>query len=343
MATTCDKAYKLVNAAFERKRLAHAFLISGPVGSGKETLAARMVQMVNPPEQGPEMGLFGEALEPEADEDQAGLKEVAGEYVRVIRPQSKSRQIKVEEVRELEKFCNFSAPKAKWKVGVIVDVDRLNEAGANAFLKTLEEPPSQSLLILLTTEAERLLPTIKSRCVELVLHAPGQTKQEFPDEFLGMIKMLSSPARNENEAMAKALAAQNVFSQFLGSRKAILAKAAEQAFKEEMAIYKQSADKSWLDDRENAHKASVEADYLQERLHYCESLISWLGDVIRIKVGWEDLDIPVAKAWSEDYANRQSLDQLMRRLDEIQELRSLLETNATEALVFEVTFLKAFS
>ena len=94
-----EKAFDLIEAAHDRGRLAHAFLVTGPAGSGKEALVARVIQMVNPPEQG--MGganLFGEMEAPE----QKNLDELEGDLVRIVRPRSKSRRITVEDMRDLE-------------------------------------------------------------------------------------------------------------------------------------------------------------------------------------------------------------------------------------------------
>ncbi|NIP97649.1 MAG: hypothetical protein GWO24_31150, partial [Akkermansiaceae bacterium] len=78
-----------------------------------------------------------------------------------------------DEIRELERSMYLAAPAGLWKVGVIIDADRMYEEPANAFLKTLEEPPPGCLLLLLTAHPEFLLPTIRSRCVEIALQGAG--------------------------------------------------------------------------------------------------------------------------------------------------------------------------
>ena len=81
-----------------------------------------------------------------------------------IEPKSKSRQILVDDVDALISRMQQTAYGGEWKVGIISDADRMNVAAANKLLKTLEEPPKQSLLLLLTSSADALLPTIVSRC-----------------------------------------------------------------------------------------------------------------------------------------------------------------------------------
>jgi len=95
------------------------------------------------------------------------LDELEGDLVRVVRPYGKARFIRVDEIRELEKSMFQAADAGKWKVGVVVDADRMQASASNAFLKTLEEPPKGCLLLLLTHSPERLLPTILSRCVNI--------------------------------------------------------------------------------------------------------------------------------------------------------------------------------
>ncbi len=146
MAYTAEKAFHLMESAHQRGRLAHAFLITGEAGSGKSQLAAKVISLVNPPEDTGGENLFGEA---EAVQEKS-LDELEGDLVRVIRPQSKSRRIRVDDMRVLEKSFHVASAPGKWKVGVVLHADRMNESAENAFLKTLEEPPEDSLLLLLS-------------------------------------------------------------------------------------------------------------------------------------------------------------------------------------------------
>lgn len=165
MSHTAEKSFELIKSAHERQRLAHAFLITGALGSGKEQLASRLISLVNGSSDSGGMDLFGEPTE----EKILPLDEQENGWVRIIRPRSKSRQISVDDIRDLEHTLQLAAPSGETKVGVIVDADRMNEKAENAFLKTLEEPPDRTLLMLLTTKPQRLLPTILSRCVQVNL------------------------------------------------------------------------------------------------------------------------------------------------------------------------------
>jgi DNA polymerase-3 subunit delta' len=84
-------------------------------------------------------------------------------HMTIIRPQSKSRIIKIERIRDLERLLNLKSGGIL-RIGLIIDAERMNDQAQNAFLKTLEEPAPNTLLILASTSPGQLLPTIRSRC-----------------------------------------------------------------------------------------------------------------------------------------------------------------------------------
>ena len=83
---------------------------------------------------------------------------------RILRPGSKSRRILIEDVRAVEPFLALRAEAHETKLVVILEADRMMDEPANAFLKTLEEPPEYAVFILATTELRRLPVTVLSRC-----------------------------------------------------------------------------------------------------------------------------------------------------------------------------------
>jgi DNA polymerase-3 subunit delta' len=87
-----------------------------------------------------------------------------------LRPINKMRQISVDATRAMLRFVAHSPQQAACKVVILYEADRMHKSAANAFLKTLEEPPSDSFLILLTTRPYELLPTIRSRCFTVKIH-----------------------------------------------------------------------------------------------------------------------------------------------------------------------------
>lgn len=336
MSQSAEKSFELIKAAYERKRLAHAFLITGALGCGKEILASRLISLVNGSQQASGADLFGDPIEEKTiplDEQEAG-------WVRVIRPRSKSRRISVKEIRDLEHTLQLAAPKGETKVGVIVDADRMNEQAENAFLKTLEEPPNNTLLLLLSTKPERLLPTILSRCVQVKLTGGRSLGADGGDE---LVATLNGVVANGFGGPIAALHLKMVFTDFLAGKKAEAEAAAKAAEKEEIATYRDGTDGTWLKEREDFHKAAAEADYLEARSRYLDVILAWLADLIRIKTGSGGLDFPESEALLMKIAENESVPQLAKRLEALEKLRQTLETNASEPLALEVGFLKAFA
>jgi DNA polymerase-3 subunit delta' len=336
MAFAPDHAFDLVKSAHERGRLAHAFLISGPRGSGKERLAARIVRLLDAREAGGGFDLFGEAVV----EEVPPLDELAGEWVRIVRPQSKSRRIVVDAIRELEKGLYVSSGPKTWKVGVICDADRMAAAAENAFLKTLEEPPPRTLLLLLTGNPGGLLPTVLSRCVRLPLLGKPDLSEGSGADLLAALDLV---ARGGFGSASVALALKSVFSSILETRKAGAVEAAEALLKEEEKALAKGFEGDWLKRREDALKATAESDYIGERSRLFDVLQSWMADVLRCKTGAGGLEFPGSTAATARLAAAEDLGGLIRRMEALGEMRSNLDTNAQEQLALEVGFLKAFA
>lgn len=336
MAYTADHAYELVEAAHTRGRLAHAFLISGARGSGKESLAAKIIHLINGDgASGGGFDLFGEAVAVEVP----ALDELEGQWVRILRPRMKSRRIAVDAIRDLERPLRLAAPEGKWKVGVVVDADRMGAEASNAFLKTLEEPPDRTILLLLTANPQALLPTILSRCVRLPLLGGFGLEADGGKELVTALDKAASTGFGNPLA---ALTIKGIFASILEQRKAAASDAAEEALKEEEKTYKQVTEGDWLKRREEFHKATAESEYLQSRAQLFDVLTAWMADVLRVKSGAGGLEFPGSATTYNKVAAGETTDRLLRRMDALATLRRSLETNAQEQLALEVGFLKAF-
>ena len=160
-------------------RLAHAWLICGPRGIGKATLAYRIARFVLSGG-GSGGGLFGDApqslaIEPDhpvfhrvISGGHADLKVVERGWTDDKKTRMKT-EIPVDDARGIGGFLSLTPAEGGWRVVIIDAVDELNRSGANAILKILEEPPKNALLLLVSHSPGRLLPTIRSRCRRLVL------------------------------------------------------------------------------------------------------------------------------------------------------------------------------
>jgi DNA polymerase III subunit delta' len=335
MAYLADRAFEMISSAHQRQRLAHAFLISGAHGSGKENLAARLIQLVNGSDKSGGFDLFGEAVvaaTPPLDDLESG-------WIRIIRPRMKSRRIGVAEIRDLEQTLHLAAPGGACKVGVITEADRMNDQAANAFLKTLEEPPQNTLLLLLTANPQRLLPTILSRCVRLPLLGGRPLLEEGGAELVAALN--AAAARGFGTPVA-ALHLKAAFASFLTDFREQADAAAKVAEKEEVAAYRDGTDGKWLKEREDFHKAAAEAEYLDGRARLFDVLMAWMADLLRLKVRATGLDFPESAPALQAIAEAETEGRLLKRLEALDALRRTLETNAFEPLAIEVGFLKAF-
>lgn len=187
-----QRPIKLLQAMLDGGRLPHALLISGPPGVGKRTLAMKLAQAVN---------CLGDVTADACGTCSGCEKIERGLHPDVVElmPEGKARKIKVEAVRDLRSRIAFKPYEGRCKVFIIREADRMGEEASNALLKTLEEPPPESLLVLTTPEESDLLPTIVSRCLRLPLAPlPRHTVEAFVAERLG----ISGPMANLMASMS---------------------------------------------------------------------------------------------------------------------------------------------
>jgi len=142
-------------------RLHHAYLFAGPSGVGKAEAALRFAQAVNCTVDVEGCGRCEScvAIERGSHPDLLTISVDTGD--------GPSREIKVAQIRELCGSLQLSPVVAKRKVARILDADRMNPSAQNALLKTLEEPPARTILILVTAGEDQLLPTVRSRCLRV--------------------------------------------------------------------------------------------------------------------------------------------------------------------------------
>jgi DNA polymerase-3 subunit delta' len=170
-----DAEMALLNA-YRSGRVPHAWLIGGPAGIGKATLAYRMARFVlahrNPLSADVHRAesLRVDSSDPVARQVAAGAHGGLLTLERTRNDKGVLRTvITVDETRETISFFGSTAAGEGWRVCVVDTVDELNPNAANALLKVLEEPPQQSLFLLVSNAPARVLPTILSRCRKLLL------------------------------------------------------------------------------------------------------------------------------------------------------------------------------
>ena len=173
-----EDAERTLAASISSGRMHHAWLLTGPEGIGKATLAYRaaIAALAEPYER----DAFGESLAIPAEAtasrqvramSHAGLLVLRRQYN--LKDKRFPQSISVDEVRKLRSFLGHSSGSGGWRVVIVDSADELNVNAANALLKSLEEPPTRTIFLLVSSEPGRLLPTIRSRCRTLALGPLG--------------------------------------------------------------------------------------------------------------------------------------------------------------------------
>jgi DNA polymerase-3 subunit delta' len=225
------------------------------------------------------------------------------------------------------------------KVAIVAEADRLQPQAANAFLKTLEEPPANSLLLLLSALPEVLPDTIVSRCISIPL-SPNEIKR--PEEQSRLLELLRQNAQRKTWNIETAYSLAQGLQRLLAAIREEIKEKNEESLKAEEARYQNSTDGAWLEDREGYYKALTESMYIERRARLLEVLFIWWTDVLRAKTGVDARDFPSLKKEISALAERFRTPEVLKKIRRLEELRDHLAQNIQEALAIEVGFLKVF-
>lgn len=165
------RAEATLRRAWDSGRLPHAWLLTGARGIGKATLAYRFAKFVlaGPATDGPDM-LGAPPTDLAGPADAADARRVAAAShpdLHVLEPGRSG--ILADQVGGAVHFCHMTAAASPWRIVVVDPAEEMNITAANRLLKVLEEPPRHALLLLVSHQPARLLPTIRSRCARLAL------------------------------------------------------------------------------------------------------------------------------------------------------------------------------
>ena len=329
------QSVQLLQRSLERQRLAHAYLFTGDRIEDLEALSLTLAKTLNCLQ--PKRGASGASVDC-CDQCLNCRKIADGNHADVhwVRAESKSRIIRVEEMRDLMREINLKPTEAEYKIAVIVAADRLTESASNAFLKTLEEPPPKSILILITTEPQRLLETIVSRCLRLAF--AGDLARTLSSEDMEWLTAFNETAVSEQKTLLGRYRLMDALVQKLAGVKSVI----EENLTARSPLQRyDDVEKEVRERWEDELTAAIEAEYRRQRAELLAIVQRWLRDIwLRtISNRRELLNFPELENGS-SIAARISPGQALSNLDVIERTQRLLHTNVQEALALEVGLLK---
>lgn len=246
-----------------------------------------------------------------------------------IEPRSKSRQIKADEVRDLIRRMEQTSFEGGWKAGVVLAADRMNPNSQNALLKTLEEPPPNSVLLLVTDAPQQLLPTIVSRCQKLVLSEDGAGVMDSLWREPLMRVLCDMPPRSGLGAVGLAGRVHGI----LGALEEALSKEEKQMLPEELSG---KARDELLDGR-------VRSRLLEIRHEIVSTILLWQRDILALSGGAVVSDL-MSVGFEGDIRNQSELYTpvtAIKAVQQVEELASRLERIARrDQFVLESSFRK---
>jgi DNA polymerase III subunit delta' len=329
----------ILRKSIERKRVGHAYLFTG---ANRETLEraatafAKAVNCVHP----------ADANDPShhqaadfCDQCQVCERIEEGHHgdVQWIRPESKMRIITMTQMRQLMETLHLKPNDARTKVWMITDADRMNQQSANAFLKTLEEPPGNSLMILLTSQPERLLDTIRSRCLRL--NFPGDQSSAMQNEHQTWLGTFAQQLMAQGAGMLDRYKALDILLAKLTEARQSIEGVLKERF---LGDLPHDAEPKMREKRELELKAAVEAEYRRRRAEVFTALEWWLRDawLLSLRAEASSLTFPHLQQVTHALATRVDANRMLENIRMVEKLQRVLHTNVQEALALEVHLLK---
>ena len=310
---------KYISSAVENNRVSHAYILNGERGSGKKMLANLFA-----------MTLLCETGDNEPCGKCHSCKQAeSGNHPDIIRvTHEKPNSISVDDIRtQVNNTVDIKPYQGPYKVYIIPQADMMTPQAQNAILKTIEEPPSYAVFLLLTENAETLLPTINSRCVMLKLRNIKDTlikkylmeNLEIPDYKADMCTAFAQG----NMGRAIMLANSDHFNEIREEAVQLLKHISEMELNEIVAAVK---------------NISV---YKLEITHYLDIIMIWYRDVLLYKAT-KEIDKVVFKDQLQsikEQARKSSYEGIELILESLEKAKARLKANVNFDLVMELLFL----
>ena len=328
------RGVQLLQRSLARGRLGHAYLFAGDQLEELELLARTLAKTLNCQKPIKTGGAATDCCD--ACPSCRKIDAETHADVHWARPESKSRVVTVEQTRELMREIQLKPAEAEYKVAIVVAADRLNVQAANAFLKTLEEPPAKSVLILLSTEPQRILETILSRCLRL--NFSGEESRPLNAAAVEWLARFGAMAAEEQKSLLGRYRLLDVLLQKLGE---IRLRVDESLTARSPLQRYDDVEKDLRERWEDELTAAIEAEYRRQRADWLLLVQWWLRDVWlhTCAVGKDLLNFPTTPG-AEIVARRITPRQALENLQTLERTQRLLYTNVQEALALEVGLLK---
>ncbi len=315
-------AWKGIQKGFEDGRLAHAYVIVGsPRGNALE-FAEAILKL-----------LYCEAPKKPCNECTNCHRVASHKHVDTlwIEPKSKSRQILADDIRGLIRRMTQTSFDGGWKSAVIMAADCMNPNSENALLKTLEEPPAKSLLLLLTDSPQSLLPTILSRCQKIVLseeatHAKNSLWHASLMELLGELPPTGGLDASRLAGKLKVI---------LDTVKAEISTAVEEELGANDEALDESKLKEILEARTNAQLKAVQSDVFR-------IMLDWHRDILMLvsKVNEKHLIFPASQSLLAEQATQHTPVSALQAIQGVEGMAIRLNRNIPIAQIFDEAFRK---
>jgi len=329
-------AVELLQRSLERGRLGHAYLFAGHQQALLESLALALAKTLNclqPVRRTP----GGPAIDCcDRCEVCRRIDQLQHPDIHWARPESKLRVITVDQMRELMREVQLKPFEAEYKVAIIAGADRLNTQAANAFLKTLEEPPPKSVLLLLATEPQRLLETIVSRCLRLNFSGDG-APAPAPAQMEWLSKFGQAAAEEQKSLLSRYRLLATLLKRLGQIREQIETELTARSPLARHSDIEPKLKEAW----EEELKAAIEAEYRLQRADLLALAHAWLRDVWiqTFSNGQQLLSFPQLES-SGRIARRINPAQAVANVGVLNRMQKLLWSNVQEALAIETGLLQ---
>ncbi len=308
-----DQAFAYVQLSAESDRLAQAYVVEAPPRGSGTDFSKRVLGLL----------FCGE-------NDQSAIENGTHPDIHWIEPEKKSRVISVDQVRSVLKVIYTTSFSGGWKVGVFVGADRMNVSAANAFLKTLEEPPAKTLFLLLTDSPQSLLPTIISRCQRISISGGGG--DDLDDKLQGAVV----------DILAGAGSATGVVRMAKADRLVRLLKGVNDDIKDqESEIWRREHVAQGMDEKEikksdDALNARISSRYREARQAVMRSILLWYRDILILSSGGDQALVHHESSLSDllNLASQVSYREAMLQVGRVEEMNRQLGMNMPELLIF---------